>query len=135
MIPAETTPLISSDLVMRVNAITGLVKALPQEMLNRRLLLWQEKGLPMRWHELGKAVTLGRHPQNEIVLESLAISRRHARFERRADGWWVVDLNSRHGIRRNGRPVEGEARVHHGDWIELAGVGVGFLNDPIDPDS
>jgi serine/threonine protein kinase len=43
------------------------------------------------------SLTLGRSSDNDIVLAAEVVGRRHARLERTATGWSVVDLNSTNG--------------------------------------
>jgi diguanylate cyclase (GGDEF)-like protein len=62
--------------------------------------------------------TVGRHTENTIVLDSDGVSRRHARFEQRADGWWVVDSDSTNGTLVNDEKVQG-ARLRYGDHIRV----------------
>jgi len=51
-------------------------------------------------------ISIGRSPSNDIRLDHLAVSRRHAAIERRPDGSFVlVDLQSRGGTRLDGRQV------------------------------
>src|SRR5579863_2734241 len=45
----------------------------------------------------GEAITIGRHPENDVVLDSHKASRRHARIERSRDQFAIVDLNSDNG--------------------------------------
>ncbi len=45
----------------------------------------------------GDAIAIGRHPENDVVLESHKASRRHARIERKGDQFAIVDLNSDNG--------------------------------------
>jgi two-component system, cell cycle response regulator len=63
-------------------------------------------------------ITVGRHSGNTIVLGSDAVSRQHARFEQRGDGWWVVDSGSTHGTFVNEEQVQG-ALLHPGDRIRV----------------
>lgn len=72
-----------------------------------------DERLERRRHPLGPAVTtVGRRGENDIVFDHASISRRHARFERRADGFWLVD-ESTNGTLVNGEPVrEGRLRLH-----------------------
>jgi two-component system, cell cycle response regulator len=65
-----------------------------------------------------EGITVGRHSENTIVLGSDGVSRRHARFEQRADGWWVVDSGSTHGTFVNEEQVQG-ALLHPGDRIRV----------------
>src|SRR3712207_3449121 len=42
-------------------------------------------------------VTAGRHPDSEIFLDDVTVSRRHAEFRRQADGFHVADVGSLNG--------------------------------------
>ena len=42
-------------------------------------------------------VTAGRHPESEIFLDDVTVSRRHAEFRRTAGGWTVADVGSLNG--------------------------------------
>ena len=66
--------------------------------------------------------TVGRGVDCTILLNSDAVSRCHARFERRGDEWWVVDAGSTNGTYVNDEKVREAAlrrgdRVHVGDTI------------------
>jgi DNA-binding NtrC family response regulator len=50
-------------------------------------------------------VTLGRESDNTLSIPEAAVSRYHARFERRNDLYWAVDLQSTNGTFVNGRRV------------------------------
>jgi chromosome segregation ATPase len=65
-------------------------------------------------------VTLGRNPDNRIVISSSYISGYHARFNRvkGTDTYEVTDLQSHNGTRINGIRIE-KQRLHHGDMIQL----------------
>ncbi|MGE5463759.1 MAG: protein kinase domain-containing protein [Syntrophothermus sp.] len=59
------------------------------------LLVIAQKDHTPRTLQLDKAhFTIGREPDNDIVLPDNAVSRHHARIERCAAGWQVVDLRS-----------------------------------------
>ena len=68
-------------------------------------------------------ITVGRLPGNDVVLDDLLVSRRHARLERTLDGWRLTDLRSSNGTFVNGRRIA-EAMVTERDVI---GVGHGLL--------
>ena len=53
------------------------------------------------------------------------VSDRHAQIERRADGYYLRDLDSANGVRVNGTRVT-EQRLTGGDEIELGAVGFKF---------
>ena len=58
--------------------------------------------------------TLGRESDNTLAIPEAAVSRHHARFERRSDGQlWVVDTQSMNGTFVNGRRVREQALACH----------------------
>ncbi|MCX4247758.1 GGDEF domain-containing protein [Paraliomyxa miuraensis] len=63
-------------------------------------------------------VTIGRGPDNTIVLPDDGTSRHHARIERRDDEWWIVDLGSTNGTYVHDERVE-SARLRRGDMIRI----------------
>ncbi|MFW6182509.1 MAG: protein kinase domain-containing protein [Chloroflexota bacterium] len=52
-----------------------------------------------------RIITIGRSSTNDIVLETLAVTRRHAQLERTSDGWQVRDLGSKNGTYLDGAPL------------------------------
>jgi hypothetical protein len=52
---------------------------------------------------------IGRDPSCEIVVTDGSVSRRHARLERRAGAWWVVDQGSANGTYVNSLKVAEQA--------------------------
>jgi diguanylate cyclase (GGDEF)-like protein len=62
--------------------------------------------------------TVGRGNDNTVVLESDTCSRRHARFERRGETWWVLDERSTNGTYVNDEPVQ-SAALQRGDHIKI----------------
>jgi len=80
-------------------------------------------------------ITVGRRGENTIMIDSNSISRCHARFEKRAEGWWVVDNDSTNGTFVNDERVPG-ARLRCGDRVSLGNTIFKFYCDqcgrPID---
>jgi general secretion pathway protein E len=68
-----------------------------------------------------KPVTIGRHPENGIVITDPAASRRHCVVERTTSGFRVRDLNSSNGTRLNGLVIE-QSRLLPGDIITIGGT-------------
>lgn len=74
-----------------------------------------------RWPLIDGGV-LGRSPDAAISLQVAEVSREHARFEQRPNGWWIVDLDSHNGTFVGGKAVGTEPlRLKSGDTIVLAG--------------
>ncbi len=74
----------------------------------------------------GERAVLGRHPDCDIVLESGAVSRQHARIVTREGDFFVEDLNSRNGTFVNGRAVEGRQRLEEGDQLSICDLAFAF---------
>ena len=75
-------------------------------------------------HDLSRGVIgLGRHPENDIVLDDRTLSRFHAKIMRQGGGdgarWVVVDLGAQNGVHLNGERISDEVELHSGDRIEL----------------
>ncbi len=63
-------------------------------------------------------VTVGRAPDNDIVVGDPATSGRHGRIEVRGGAFWISDLGSTNGTLVNGEPVI-EKQLGHGDLIAI----------------
>jgi hypothetical protein len=60
----------------------------------------------------------GRHPDSDIFLDDITVSRRHAEIIRRADGFHVLDVGSLNGTYVNRDRVE-EAKLSNGDELQI----------------
>jgi pSer/pThr/pTyr-binding forkhead associated (FHA) protein len=63
-------------------------------------------------------VTIGRAPDNDVVVGDPATSGHHGRIDVRAGSFWVSDLGSTNGTLVNGEPVI-EHQLTHGDMIAI----------------
>jgi dipeptidyl aminopeptidase/acylaminoacyl peptidase len=63
-------------------------------------------------------VTVGRAPDNDVVVGDPATSGRHGRIEVRGGAFWISDLGSTNGTLVNGEPVI-EKQLGHGDVIAI----------------
>lgn len=77
----------------------------------------------------GAVMTLGRDPANDIVVDYDAVSRRHARLDRRDTGWEITDLGSTNGLRLHDRQVE-NARLTDGDVLQVGRTVTLQFRDP-----
>lgn len=69
-------------------------------------LLISLPGQPGREVPLGRPVlTIGRHPDNDLVLPLEYVSGHHGRLEQQRGAWVYTDLGSTNGTFHNGRPV------------------------------
>ena len=61
---------------------------------------------------------LGRHPESEIMLDDITVSRRHAEIQHTAEGYMVADSGSLNGTYVNQERVE-RAQLRHGDELQV----------------
>ncbi|MBM9469196.1 FHA domain-containing protein [Nakamurella sp. YIM 132084] len=59
-----------------------------------------------RFHLDKDLTTAGRHPESDIFLDDVTVSRRHAEFRRTAEGFEVADVGSLNGTYVNREPIE-----------------------------
>ena len=69
-------------------------------------------------------ILVGRGEESDVALADRTASRRHARFVFADGAWWIEDLGSRAGTRRNGRPLGERERLLPGDQV---GIGASVL--------
>jgi serine protease Do len=89
--------------------------------------------------DLAAPLTLGRDPGNRVVFEDAddAVSRNHARIERTAEGYRLIDAGSANGSFVNRVRVAGETALAHGDMVQLGrgGPEFSFQLDPPPPNA
>jgi hypothetical protein len=73
----------------------------------------------------GKAATIGRALDNDLVIPSTDVSRHHARLEQVSGGYRIVDLGSTNGTLVNGRRVT-EQVLAPGDILTLGATELSF---------
>ena len=74
--------------------------------------------------------TLGRHPESDIFLDDVTVSRHHAKLVRTAGQLMLEDLGSLNGTYVNRVLIDGRAQLRHGDEIQI-----GKYRATIPPDS
>ena len=77
----------------------------------------------------GDAHEVGRDADVAIRVDEPLVSRRHARIQKRGDGWVVVDLGSTNLTRVNGQRVRRERKLEHGDELRFGRAKLVFLAD------
>ena len=63
-------------------------------------------------------IRLGRHPDSEIMLDDITVSRRHASITRTAEGYVVTDAGSLNGTYVNHVRID-RTVLHHGDELQV----------------
>jgi DNA-binding response OmpR family regulator len=91
------------------------------EIQDMPMLLIKEGELAGQDWSLDRDVTvIGRGSNCDIVLPERAVSRLHARIERRNQGYVLIDLGSKNGTHVNGQEVKEPHLLQDGDEIQIA---------------
>jgi pSer/pThr/pTyr-binding forkhead associated (FHA) protein len=61
----------------------------------------------------------GRHPDSEIFLDDVTVSRRHAEVVQGTDGYVLRDVGSLNGTYLNRERIENEAPLRNGDELQI----------------
>ena len=72
-------------------------------------------------------VNIGRGGENDVILHSDSVSRRHARIEIRADNYHIIDTHSTNGTYINDELVQ-DSRLRRGDQIKIGDTILKFLS-------
>src|SRR3954454_21716144 len=64
------------------------------------------------------SVSVGPHPESDVFLDDITVSRRHSVIQRTDDGFAIRDVDSLNGTYVNRRRVE-EADLHDGDEVQI----------------
>ena len=73
--------------------------------------------------------TAGRHPDSDIFLDDVTVSRRHAEFRREGGEFVVIDVGSLNGTYVNREPVDTSV-LANGDEVQIGKFRLVFLTGP-----
>ena len=94
------------------------------ESLNAALIVDGRQQIPLD----KPVVNIGRHRDNDIILDNPKVSRHHAQVRQRSGGYMIFDLDSAGGTIVNGETVS-QAMLDTGDIIELAGTSLLYVEE------
>gem|GEM_PF-3000241 len=77
----------------------------------------------------GRAYTIGRSEESDLRLTDARVSRRHARLVHEDGAWWIEDLQTTNGTRKNGAFIRRE-RLQHGDELSMGRVVMRYTEMP-----
>jgi DNA-binding response OmpR family regulator len=84
------------------------------------LILREADGSTQEWSLSRESVSLGREPDNDVVLPDRQVSRHHARIQRQDQHFVLYDCDSKNGTYLNGEPVRAPQVLRDGDEISIA---------------
>ena len=84
----------------------------------RLILTFKNKVIENHLMAEGAEVTIGRHPNNAIIVDNPLVSAHHAQIKHTSHGLKLNDLNSTNGTYVNNEPVS-EYELGHQDWINI----------------
>ena len=70
--------------------------------------------------------TAGRHPESDIFLDDITVSRRHAEFRRGPNAYTVADVGSLNGTYLNRGRID-ESDLNNGDEVQIGKFRLVFL--------
>jgi hypothetical protein len=76
-----------------------------------------------------ESTSAGRHPESDIFLDDVTVSRRHAEFSRRGIAFSVRDVGSLNGTYVNRERID-EAGLSGGDEVQIGKFRLVFLTNP-----
>lgn len=67
----------------------------------------------------GEKTTAGRHPNSDIFLDDITVSRHHVEFSKTAEGFSVKDVGSLNGTYVNRTLIDGEVLLKQRDEVQI----------------
>ena len=129
----ETTSVFRADLLKEMESGAGQVPAVPgvEGLPEGSALLVVKRGpnAGSRFLLDQPVTTAGRHPDSDIFLDDVTVSRRHAEFRMEGDTFEVVDVGSLNGTYVNREP-KNSAVLSNGDEVQIGKFRLVFLTSP-----
>ena len=91
------------------------------------LLVKRGPGAGSRFLLENDVVSIGRHPESDIFLDDVTVSRRHAEVVRAGTGYRLKDVGSLNGTYLNRQRIEEEAALANGDELQIGRFKLVFL--------
>lgn len=77
--------------------------------------------VPLKNEPLKNEIRIGRHPDNDIVIDNIKVSRHHARIKKEGNFWYIEDLGSSNGTFVDGKKIK-KALVSDKNIILIGGI-------------
>lgn len=129
----ETTSVFRADLLKEMESGVGQDPAVPgvEGLPEGSALLVVKRGpnAGSRFLLDQPVTTSGRHPDSDIFLDDVTVSRRHAEFRMEGEKFEVVDVGSLNGTYVNREP-KNSAALSNGDEVQIGKFRLVFLTAP-----
>jgi hypothetical protein len=76
----------------------------------------------------GERTTVGRSPDNDIFLDDVTVSRKHAVLAQNGNEFLIEDLGSLNGTFVNRRRIESPTRLESGDEVQIGKYRLSFIS-------
>jgi pSer/pThr/pTyr-binding forkhead associated (FHA) protein len=76
----------------------------------------------------GDRTTIGRSPDNDIFLDDVTVSRKHAVLSQNGNELLIEDLGSLNGTFVNRRRIESPTRLESGDEVQIGKYRLSFIS-------
>nr|WP_299572016.1 FHA domain-containing protein [uncultured Williamsia sp.] len=133
--PVETTSVFRADFIKELDASGGSTTETAEAAVERlspgTALLVVKRGpnAGSRFLLDQTTTSAGRHPDSDIFLDDVTVSRRHAEFRLADNEFQVVDVGSLNGTYVNREPVD-SAVLANGDEVQIGKFRLVFLSGP-----
>jgi hypothetical protein len=135
---SDATMTFTGGFAAQVAALDGDVTADEHEAIaslpSRSALLVVRRGpnIGARFLLDADTTTVGRHPEADIFLDDVTVSRRHSDFLRDGTGFVVKDLGSLNGTYLNGERITDTARLSDGSEVQVGKFRLTFYASRVD---
>lgn len=124
--PLGDTSADTTSIFRIVGANTPADPAMGQEQVtgalakgNAMLIVTRGAGDSNRFLIDADVTSVGRHPQSDIFLDDITVSRHHAKFIRTPEGLFLEDLGSLNGTYVNHTVLDGQVMLRDEDEIQI----------------
>ncbi len=113
-----------------LESLSATERSVVSELLDGSALLLVQKGpnAGARYLLNSDCVTVGRNPDNEIFLDDVTVSRKHAQFLRNGKSFLVQDSGSLNGTYVNGELAE-KTDLINGDSVQIGKYRLLFMTN------
>ncbi|QBJ94671.1 FHA domain-containing protein [Rhodococcus sp. ABRD24] len=133
--PAETTSVFRADFLSELDTASSQTAEAPVSGVeglpagSALLVVKRGPNAGSRFLLDQPTTSAGRHPDSDIFLDDVTVSRRHAEFRQDDDEFQVVDVGSLNGTYVNREPVD-SAVLANGDEVQIGKFRLVFLTGP-----